>query len=103
MLNEGFQPTDCIRSLQTRMLRPFQVSVGRDELCCAGWEVQRVLVFTGGRLSDNGSLSSPSEICLWNSQAKQAAEVSVGMKSHLLSHCFLQTTHLGRAWHNGFN
>lgn len=28
MLNEGFQPTDCTRRLQTRMLRPFQVSVG---------------------------------------------------------------------------
>lgn len=27
MPHEAFQPTDCIRSLQTRMLRPFQVSV----------------------------------------------------------------------------
>lgn len=89
---EGFQPTDCTRRLQTRMLRLFQVSVGRDGLCCAGWEVQRVL----GRLSNNGNLSSPSEISLWDLQAKQAAEVSAGMKNHLLPRHFLQATHLGR-------
>lgn len=92
MLKEGFQPTDCTRRLQTRMLRLFQVSVGRDGLCCAGWEVQRVL----GRLSNNGNLSSPSEISLWDLQAKQAAEVSAGMKNHLLPRHFLQATHLGR-------
>lgn len=83
MLNEGFQPRDCIRGLQTRMLGPFQVSVGRDGLCCAGWEVQRVLVFTEGRLSISRNMSSLREISLWDSQAEEAAEVSAGRKSHL--------------------
>lgn len=60
-------------------------------------------MFTEGRLSNNGNLSSPSETSSWYSQAKQAAEVAAGMKSHLLPHHFLQTTHLGRAERNGFN
>lgn len=85
------------------MLRPFQVSVGRDGLCCAGWGMQRVLLFTEGRLSNSGNLSSPSEISSRYLQAKQAAEVSAGMRSHLLPHHFLQTTHLGRAEHDVFN
>lgn len=85
------------------MLRPFQVSVGRDGLCCAGWEVWRVLVLTEDRLSINGNLSSPREISLRDSQAGQAAEVSASTKSHFLPHHFLQTTHLGRAEHDEFN